>query len=122
MVKTMRQQLFTDRLQELAEATPRRTAVVFLGDGENETERVDYATLYCRARQLAVRLQQWGCAGQRVLLAYPSGIDYLVGFLACLYGGATAVPAYPAGSRRASQRMEGIVRDCHPVFGLTTPE
>lgn len=36
--------------------------------------------------------------GDRVLLVYPPGLEFIVAFLACLRAGAVAVPVYPPGA------------------------
>ena len=46
-----------------------------------------------RARVIAARLQRMGMAGERALLLYPPGLDYIEGFFGCLYAGVVAVPA-----------------------------
>jgi acyl-CoA synthetase (AMP-forming)/AMP-acid ligase II len=47
-----------------------------------------------------------GMAGKRVLLLYPSGLDFIAAFMGCLYGGAIAVPAYPPRKNRSVERIE----------------
>ncbi len=49
-----------------------------------------------------------------MLLLYPHGIDFIIGFLGCLYAGAIAVPAYPPHPRRSDPRLEAIFEDCQP--------
>ncbi|MGW3816952.1 AMP-binding protein [Streptomyces sp. NPDC005046] len=94
-----------DILRNRARSTPRRTALRFLKDGEEERS-VDYAELDRRARTVATALLDRGKRGERVLLLFPPGADYVTGFLGCLYAGAVAVPQYlPAGKRGA----EGVL-------------
>ena len=56
---------------------------------------LSYAGLDERARAIAALLQEHGAAGERVLLLYPPGLDYIAAFFGCLYAGVVAVPAYP---------------------------
>ena len=52
--------------------------------------------------------------GDPVLLVYPPGLDFIVGFFGCVYAGAIAVPAtYPKASR-PMPRLSAIARDCGP--------
>ena len=46
--------------------------------------------------------------GKRVLLLYPSGLDFIAAFMGCLYGGAIAVPAYPPLHQRQAGRVQGV--------------
>ncbi|AYN37720.1 hypothetical protein D9753_00460 [Streptomyces dangxiongensis] len=90
-----------DVLRDRARSTPHRTALRFLEDGEEESS-VDYAELDRRARAVATALLDRGMRGERVLLLFPPGADYVTGFLGCLYAGAVAVPQYlPAGKHGA---------------------
>jgi len=90
-----------------------RTAYVFLRDGETEQARLSYAALDQRARAIAAALQQRCAPGDRALLLYPAGLDYVAAFFGCLFAGVIAVPVYPPTSQRSRwQRLDGIVRDC----------
>ncbi len=100
---------------------PDRTLFTFLGDGENETDRLSFCDLDRRARAAGAALRARGAAGERVLLAYPQGLDFVVAFFAVLHAGAVAVPApAPNGGRMARERIGGIVGDAAPLIALTT--
>ncbi|OQK16463.1 hypothetical protein AU255_00715 [Methyloprofundus sedimenti] len=96
-----------------------KTAYIFLQDGENESARINFAELDQRARTIAARLQNLGMTGERALLLYPPGFDYIEGFLGCLYAGVIAVPAYPP-SRRHKSRLFAVINDALPAIILTT--
>lgn len=95
------------------------TTYVFLGDGENESARLSFAELDRRARMIAVRLQDQVAEGERALLLYPPGLDYIEAFFACLYAGVVAVPAYPPSGRHL-QRLRSIYADADPAVIMTT--
>jgi acyl-CoA synthetase (AMP-forming)/AMP-acid ligase II len=99
---------------------PTARAFTFLLDGEAEELRWDYAELDLRARAIAAHLQGIGAAGQRVLLSYPPGLDFIAGFFGCLYAGAVAVPTYPNRPRRPLSHILNIVHDTEAVAALTT--
>ncbi|MCK4686032.1 MAG: fatty acyl-AMP ligase, partial [Pirellulales bacterium] len=61
-----------------------------------------------------------GMKGKRVLLLYPSGLDFIAAFMGCLYGGAVAVPAYPPRKNRSVERIEAIAKDANASVALTT--
>ncbi|HVR99607.1 MAG TPA: AMP-binding protein, partial [Thermoanaerobaculia bacterium] len=58
--------------------------------------------------------------GERALLLYPPGLEFVAAFFGCLYAGVIAVPAYPPRSRRPDSRLRGIAMDCRPRVVLTT--
>src|SRR5690349_1316065 len=100
---------------------PDRVAYRFLEDGEEEGGSLTYAELDRRARAVAAFLQREGGAGERALLLFPPGLDFVVSFLGCLYAGTVAVPAYPPRANRPDSRLQAIARDARPRFALTTP-
>ncbi len=65
-------------------------------------------------------MQALGLAGERALLLYPSGLDYLAGFFGCLYAGVVAVPAYPPRNHRNTPRILSILQDAEVAIILTT--
>jgi amino acid adenylation domain-containing protein len=107
-------------LQRRADLHPLRTAYTFLMFGESSARSLTYAELDREARQLAVRLQQMGMQGERALLLYPAGLDYIVAFFACLYAGTIAVPAYPPSNNRHMPRLKAILGNCGAKLILST--
>jgi acyl-CoA synthetase (AMP-forming)/AMP-acid ligase II len=96
-------------------------AYTFLADGESEEHHLTYEALDRKARSLAVVLQGLGpIAGERVLLVYPPGLDYVAAFLGCLYAGAVAVPTYPPRRNSSLERIQTIVENSGAIVALTT--
>lgn len=63
--------------------------------------------------------------GQRVVLALPSGVEFVAGFLAVLRSGGLPVPIYLPSSKspqRYLARARHILRDCDPSAVYTLPE
>jgi len=115
-------QLLTDVLCARAAERPASLAYLFLHNGEDQEERLSYGELDRRAREIAAGLQQEGLAGERVLLLYPPGLEFIAAFWGCLYAGVVAVPAYPPRSSRTLPRLRAIARDARPAAALTTAE
>jgi 8-amino-7-oxononanoate synthase/acyl carrier protein len=109
-----------DLLRQRAAYRPHDRAFTFLVDGENEELNITYAELDRKARALGAWLLSEGMAGKRVLLLYPSGLDFIAAFMGCLYGGAIAVPAYPPRKNRSVERIEAIAADADASVALTT--
>jgi amino acid adenylation domain-containing protein/non-ribosomal peptide synthase protein (TIGR01720 family) len=107
-------------LQLRAERQPERTAFTFLTDGETEETRLTYQELDRQARAVGAQLQQQGAAGERVLLLFPPGLEYISAFFGCLYAGAVAVPAYPPRRNRSLSRLQAVVDDAQAKLVLTT--
>ncbi len=109
-----------DLLRQRAAYRPHDRAFTFLVDGENEELNITYAELDRKARTLGAWLMDRGMVGKRVLLLYPSGLDFIAAFMGCLYGGAIAVPAYPPRKNRSVERIEAIAADADASVALTT--
>jgi acyl transferase domain-containing protein/acyl-CoA synthetase (AMP-forming)/AMP-acid ligase II len=75
-----------------------------------------------RARIIGGFLQETGAVGQRVLLAYPPGLEYVAAFYGCIYAGATAVPVYPPHNAQTLAGLESILVDSGAAVALTTAE
>ena len=111
-----------DVLRWRAQRQPDEPLYTFLVDGERKTQSLTFGELHQQAETLAAHLQALGLEGQRVMLLYPSGLDYIVGFFACLYAGVIAVPAYPPDPTRLDRtlpRLEAISTDAKVQAILT---
>lgn len=112
-------------LRMRAEQSPDALAYCFLTDGEFEDGSYTYRELYAAARSVATLLRDRGVRpGDRALLLYPSGLDFVAAFFGALLARVIAVPAYPpapASAARSGPRLAGIVADCAPAAVLCTP-
>ncbi len=114
---------FVDLLRARAQHQPERRAFTYLADGDETEELLSYAELETRARAIGALLQSVAARGERVVLLYPPGLDFIVAFLGCLYAGAIAVPAYPPAPARLQRmlpRLEAVVKDAGAAVVLTT--
>jgi 8-amino-7-oxononanoate synthase/acyl carrier protein len=109
-----------DLLQRRAQQQGRRTAYIFLVDGETEEAVISYAELDWQARAIAATLQSLGLQGERALLLFPAGLEFIAAFFGCLYAGVVAVPAYPPRMNRKLDRIQAIARDAEAKVALTT--
>ncbi len=106
-------------LRQRAENKPQQIAYSFLIDGEAEKVSLTYQQLEQQARTLAANLQPYCHPGERAILLYPPGLEYIIAFFGCLYAGVIAVPAYPPRPNRSLSRLLAIARDCQPKVALT---
>ena len=98
---------------------PEQLAFTFLPDGEIEGAQLTYRELDRLGRAIAAKLQTLGLSGERALLLYPPGLNYIAAFLGCLYAGVVAVPAYPPGNKRKTQRIQSILADARASIAMT---
>jgi acyl-CoA synthetase (AMP-forming)/AMP-acid ligase II len=108
-----------DVLGRRAAEQPNDPAYIFLPDRGIERVSLSFAELYARARNVARRLAERGEKGDRAVLLFSPGLDFIVAFFACLIAGVIAVPMMVP--RRASSRDASatILADCSPRFAMT---
>jgi len=108
-------------LAQRAAQTPDKIALRFLADAPGEQAVLSYRDLDRRARTIAAALQARAGFGDRAVLLFPSGPDYVAAFFGCLYAGVIAVPAYPPESTRHhhQERLLSIIDDAEPRLLLT---
>jgi acyl-CoA synthetase (AMP-forming)/AMP-acid ligase II len=102
---------------------PEQRVYTYLADGETEGPHLTYAALDRQARAIGALLQSYNASGERALLLYPAGLEFIAAFFGCLYAGVIAVPLPPpnmAQPQRTLPRFRNIVNDAQPTLVLTT--
>ena len=109
-----------DAVRGWSEETPDARAFTFLTDGDIEEQPMTFAELDTRARAIAALLQSDTAPGERALLVFPAGLEYITAFLGCLYASVVPVPTYPPRRTQGVAKLEGIAADCEPKLALTS--
>ena len=107
-----------DILLQRVQNQPEQIAYIFLQNGETESGRLTYVELDRQARAIATRLQSW--QGERALLLYNSGLEFITAFFGCLYAGVVAVPVYPPRRNQKLSRFVSIANNARARLALTT--
>lgn len=107
-------------LEARAALHPDKVAFTFLPDGEEAGIAVTYGQLSTRARAIANRFREFTQVGDRALMLFPSGLEFIFAFFGCQYAGVIAVPAYPPRRNQNLGRLKSIIDDCDPSLVLTT--
>ena len=103
-------------LVERAEAQPDQRAYTYLVDGITESDTLTYRQLDRRSREIAVMLQSVLDQGDRALLMYSPGLDFVSAFFGCLCAGVIAVPVYPPQPSRPERSLPRL-RAIHSESG-----
>ncbi|MGN7610529.1 SDR family NAD(P)-dependent oxidoreductase [Magnetococcales bacterium HHB-1] len=113
-------------LHRRALMTPDKLAYVFLKDGKEEVSPLTFRQLDQMARALAVEIKQrigHPTKGERALLLYPPGVEFMVAFYGCLYAGVIAIPTPPPDAirlKRTLPRLKAIANDAQASLVLCT--
>jgi acyl-CoA synthetase (AMP-forming)/AMP-acid ligase II len=109
-----------DLLRVRAAQQPDDTAYIYLPDRGGAPVALTFAQLNGRARALARALAERGQQGERALLLFPPGLDFIVAFFACLIARIIAVPMMIPRRYSSRDASDAIVKDCRPRLAVTT--
>jgi len=112
-------------LDRLADEHPDKLLYSYLDVNGNPIESYTYASFLQRVEAIAGHLWKVGrfAAGDRLLLAYPPGLEMICAFFGCVRAGLIPVPVYPPSSRgfqSALYKMVHIAKDCQAAGILTS--
>jgi acyl-CoA synthetase (AMP-forming)/AMP-acid ligase II len=113
---------FVERLSTRAHATPDALAYVYLTDGEDDQVSYTLGQLDHRARAIGQQLIASGMSGERALLLFPPGLDFVAALYGCFYAGVVAVPAYPPRRNRNMKRIQAIAEDANARLALSVQD
>lgn len=91
-------------------------------DAESTQRVLSFAELDRVARAVAASLQATCAVGDRAVLLFPHGLDYVTALIGCFYAGVIAVPAYPPNAAKlasTSARVAAIIADAQPSIILS---
>lgn len=98
-----------------------KVAFRFQSDYGDKDDLITYKQLYQRVKILSAKLREMANIGDRVLLLYPPGIEFIISFFGCLDAGVIAVPSYTPNKRNVS-KLEGIIENANIKLGLCNKE
>jgi acyl-CoA synthetase (AMP-forming)/AMP-acid ligase II len=99
---------------------PEKIAYLFLKDGEEVSNKLTYQDLDFKAKAIAVKLQYLGMTGERALLLYNPGLEFILAFFGCLYAQVIPVPLYPPRRNQNLSRLQNVIRNAQAKLALTT--
>jgi acyl-CoA synthetase (AMP-forming)/AMP-acid ligase II/acyl carrier protein len=110
-------------LHARVEDDPGFRSYTFLRDGERDEDVLSNADLLTRSRVIAEALGEVCRPGDRVVLLYQPGLEFICGLFGCFEAGVVAVPTYPPEPARLSRtlpRLQAVARDCEAAVVLTS--
>ncbi|MEM1367791.1 MAG: fatty acyl-AMP ligase [Cyanobacteria bacterium P01_H01_bin.15] len=114
------QRTLVEVLSVRASQQSHQTALIFLQNGRDETEHTTYQELFQSACAIANQLLKKIKPGDRAILLYPAGLDFVKAFIGCLFAGVIAVPVNLPNPRRPLTRLNAITKQASASVILTT--
>ena len=108
-----------DLLYHRATKQPNDRAYIFLSDQGDEEAVLTFAELDRRASAVAARLAQRSQTGDRALLLFGPGLDFIIAYFGCLLAGVIAVPMMLPRRNSSLDSSASILADCSPRFAMT---
>lgn len=108
----------TQLLEQRANDNPDQLGYRFLPN-DREVLTLSYGQLVADAERLARIIRKSVPAGQRILLIYPAGLQFIQAFYACLLANVVAVPLPLPRPNDTTHRLDHVVKDCEPAAVFT---
>ncbi len=114
-----------DKLDRLADEHPHKLLYSYIDLNGNQIEGYSYESFLRRTKVIAghLRKEHRFAAQDRLLLAYPPGLEMICAFWGCVRAGLIPVPVYPPtshGFQGALYKMVHIAKDCQASGVLTS--
>jgi thioester reductase-like protein len=116
-----------DQLDRVGKQHPHKLLYSYLDLNGNQIESYTYESFIHRTKAIAghLRREHRFAPQDRVLLAYPPGLEMICAFWGCVRAGLIPVPVYPPSShgfQGALYKMVHIARDCEASGVLTSKD
>lgn len=119
----VKQPALSQTLFHRATTQPDSLAFTYLNDGITPSQTLTYRELHHQSQVIADHLQDCLSPGNRALLMFPPGLEFISAFFGCLYAGVIAVPTPeldPLRAKRSRPRICSIATDSQASIILTT--
>src|ERR1700731_3222784 len=108
-----------DLLARRAAEQAHERAYVFLSDKGDEEAVLTFAELQRCAAAMAARLRQSSAPGDRALLLFGPGLDFIIAYFGCVLAGVIPVPMMLPRRNSSLDSSASIVASCTPRFVMT---
>lgn len=109
-------------LQHRAKHQADHKAYGFFSNAGEETQTLTYEQLHRHSVVLAHRLSQHSQKGDRALLLFSPGLEFMVAYFGCLYAGVLPVPVIPSRRGKTRHATVSIMQNATPAVALANTE
>ncbi len=114
------QQTILEILEENYKKNPDKILYRYIDNNLTELTVLSFSDVRNKAKRLACFLAKTYKPNTKVLMLYPSGLEFNIAFLACLYAKLIAVPAYPPRRNQKINRLKSIIDNSKASLVLCT--
>lgn len=107
-------------LAKRAETQANERAYIFLGDRGAEEAVLTFRQLHDAAHAVAARLAGIARPGDRAILLFPPGLEFMIAFFGCLIARVIAVPMMMPRRQSARDASAAVMANCEPAVALTS--
>ena len=114
---------FLDYVEEHVKEHPNRRIFTWVDSKGKEQKTLNYDQLWNDSTAIAGMLLEKAQPGDRIMICYPFGLEFLAALIGCMRAGMIACSAYPPNPTRLKQELPQFrrkVEDSGAKFALTT--
>ncbi len=111
---------FHFHLENQAQENPFGTAFIYLEDGENEEDSINYGELDRRARTSSGFFQQSFKVDDRLILLLPNDLTFISNVIGCMYAGIIPIPMHPINNQQTLDKCKHVIKDSGTSYVLST--
>lgn len=103
----------TQHLEKIAQENSYKNAYLFVKDSHMNTETITYGGLILAAKRVAAFMFSKKLSGEKVILCYSTGINFIINFIGCIFANVTAVvvPYVDNATDLVNKKMLNYVQD-----------
>tara|TARA_B100000427_G_scaffold329834_1_gene348347 strand:- start:13151 stop:15379 length:2229 start_codon:yes stop_codon:yes gene_type:complete len=116
----LQQQTLLNILEFHAKTQPHKTAFIYLSDDNKKEEKLTFNELHTKAKIIGSYIQQNNLNKNPILLLHPPGLEFIIDFFGCIYGGAISVPLFPPKKNKKQDRFNNIIESTNAKTAFTT--
>ncbi len=100
-----------------ADTSPEQIAFIHVTENGQDLS-ITYKELIEKSLSVAEFIKSETHEGDTVILCFPSGIDFIISFLGCMFAGVIAVPCMPPINQESAKRMNLIIKSSRATLAL----
>jgi len=85
----------------------------------NSSDSLSFSELFIQSKKIAAAIQKKTKPQDRVILLFSPGLNFIIGFYACILSGVIAIPLPPPVNPESAIRFENVIKNSQPKLLLS---